>query len=231
MSMKERAIVGVVLILLVSLVVFLRMRTKKSRINTKFIAKTSIFAAFSIILYLVPVFNFELVGVFPSFLKMHFDEVPVFIAGFAYGPLSAGFILIIKTLAKLPISNTHGVGELADLIYSAAFILPAAFIYKKTMKSAIMGLIIGAIIQVFTAATITTFAILPFYMYVMGLPKGFILGACQAINKNITDLSWPFFFYVGLPFNALKDVMVVVITMVLYKRLHRFIDEMAASIQ
>ena len=138
MGLKERAIIGVVLILSISLFLFLKTRTRKSRINTKFIAKTSIFAAFSIILYLVPVFNFELVGLFPSFLKIHFDEVPTFIAGFAYGPLSAGLILVVKTLAKLPISNTHGVGELADLIYSAAFIIPATLIYKKTIKSAFL---------------------------------------------------------------------------------------------
>ena len=53
---------------------------------------------------------------FPSFLEIHFDEVPAFIAGFAYGPMSAVFILIVKTLVKLPMTITAGVGENDDYL-------------------------------------------------------------------------------------------------------------------
>ena len=203
---------------------------KKSPITTKFIARTGLFAAISIILYLVPGLKFS-VPFFPSFLEFHFDEVPALIAGFAYGPLSGFFVILIKTLVKLPMTNTMGVGELADFIYSVAFIIPAALIYKKNrnIKGALIALLVATAIQVVVSALITSFLILDFYIFMMGWPKVVILNMCKAANPRVTSLGWTFFFYVGLPFNALKDVMVVVITFILYKRLHRVIDRIWAQ--
>ena len=200
---------------------------KKHIISTKFITRSAVFAAISIILYIVPYFNIAL-PIFPAFLKIHIDEVPVFIAGFAYGPWSAVFILLVKTLAKLPMTSTGGVGELADLIYSTAFIIPAAIIYKKhkTLKGAFVGLGVGTLFQLVVSCFVTTFLILKFYIFVMGMSEGMILGMCQAINPRITNLQWPFLFFVSLPFNALKDVVVILITILLYKRMHRFIDRL-----
>ena len=206
---------------------FAKNTSKKHIISTKFITRSAVFAAISIILYIVPYFNIAL-PIFPAFLKIHIDEVPVFIAGFAYGPWSAVFILIVKTLAKLPMTSTGGVGELADLIYSTAFIIPAAIIYKKhkTLKGAFIGLGVGTIFQLVVSCFVTTFLILKFYIFVMGMSEGMILGMCQAINPKITNLQWPFLFFVSLPFNALKDVVVILITILLYKRMHRFIDRL-----
>ena len=206
---------------------FAKNTSKKHIISTKFITRSAVFAAISIILYIVPYFNIAL-PIFPAFLKIHIDEVPVFIAGFAYGPWSAVFILIVKTLAKLPMTSTGGVGELADLIYSTAFIIPAAIIYKKhkTLKGAFIGLGVGTIFQLVVSCFVTTFLILKFYIFVMGMSEGMILGMCQAINPRITNLQWPFLFFVSLPFNALKDVVVILITILLYKRMHRFIDRL-----
>ena len=203
---------------------------KKSPITTKFIARTGLFAAISIILYLVPGLKFS-VPFFPSFLEFHFDEVPALIAGFAYGPLSGFFVILIKTLVKLPMTNTMGVGELADFIYSVAFIIPAALIYKKNrnIKGALIALLVATAIQVVVSALITSFLILDFYIFMMGWPKVVILNMCKAANPRVTSLGWTFFFYVGLPFNALKDAMVVVITFILYKRLHRVIDRIWAQ--
>ena len=198
---------------------------KKSPITTKFIARTGLFAAMSIILYLVPGLKFS-VPFFPSFLEFHFDEVPALIAGLAYGPLSGFFVILIKTLVKLPMTNTMCVGELADFIYSSAFVIPAALIYKhhRNIKGALVGLLIATVIQVISSALITSFLILDFYIFMMGWPKVVILNMCKAANPNVTSLGWTFFFYVGLPFNAMKDAIVVVITFILYKRLHRIID-------
>ena len=199
---------------------------KKNPITTKFIARTGVFAAISIILYLVPGLKFA-VPFFPAFLEFHFDEVPALIAGFAYGPLSGFFVILIKTIVKLPMTNTMTVGEIADFIYSIAFVIPAALIYKKhrTIKGALVALSVATIIQVISSALITSFLILDFYIFMMGWPKIVILNMCKAANPKVTSLGWTFFFYVGLPFNALKDVMVVAITILLYKRLHKLFDK------
>ena len=199
---------------------FAKFFIKADKITTRFIARTAVFAAIAIILYTVPGLKFAL-PFFPSFLEIHLDEIPAFIAGFAYGPLSGFLVILVKTVVKLPITGTAGVGELADFIYSVAFVLPAAFIYKKhrTLKGALIAMMVATIVQVITSSFITTFVMLDAYSYLYHLPKSVILSMCQKINPAITDLGFPFLFMVALPFNALKDGIVVIVTFLLYKRL------------
>ena len=198
----------------------------RKKIDIKFMTRTAIFAAMSTILYTVPFLKFKL-PFFPSFLEIHLDEVPLLIAGFAYGPLSGIFALLIKTIIKLPMTSTMGVGELADYVYSLFFIVPSAIIYQKhrNMKGALVGLGVGTITQILAASFITTFVILDFYMVVMNLPKGAIMGMITKAGIHIDNLLWPFFLYVGLPFNALKDAMVVALTLLLYKRIHILVEK------
>ena len=207
------------------------MKLPKKIITTNFLARTAIFAAMSIILYVVPIFTFSL-PFFPSFLSIHLDEIPALIAGFAYGPLSAIFIIIVKTLVKLPMSHTLCVGELTDLILSCAFILPASFIYKehRNLKGAGIAILVGVVAQIVVACFVTTFIMLNFYIAVMGFKEETILGMCQAVNPNIKNITWSYFFMVALPFNALKDAMVAVATFVLYKHLHRLIDKVGINV-
>ena len=221
-----RLVIAIALLVVLGVFCTAKLIGKRNPITTKFIARTGLFAAMSIILYLVPGLKFA-VPFFPSFLEFHFDEVPALIAGFAYGPLSGFFVILVKTIVKLPMTNTMGVGELADFIYSVAFILPAAFIYKRhrSIKGALVGLSIATVVQLIVSSFVTSFLILDFYIFMMGWPKVVILNMCKAANPNVTSLGWTFLFLVALPFNAMKDAMVVIITFLLYKRLHRVIDK------
>ena len=211
-------VVGFIVIFLAKF--FAKFFLKANQMTTRFIARTAVFAAISIILYTVPGLKFSL-PIFPSFLEIHLDEIPAFMAGFAYGPLSGFLVVLVKTIVKLPITGTAGVGELADFIYSVAFVVPAAFIYKKhhTIKGAIASLLVATGIQVITASFVTTFVMLDAYSYLYHMPKSVILGMCQKINPAIDDLGFKFLLMVALPFNALKDAIVVAITFLLYKRL------------
>lgn len=199
--------------------------------DSKYIARTAVFASISIILYVVPIFQFKL-PFFPAFLEIHLDEIPALMAGFAYGPISGTIVIVLKTLVKLPFTSSAGVGELADLIYSIAFVFPSALVYKKmhSFRGALVALLVGMGVQILTASFGTTFIMLDVYSVLYKLPKAAILGMCKAVNPRITDLRWPFFFYVGIPFNALKDAMVVVLTLLLYKRLHLILDRISNKI-
>lgn len=222
-----RLIIGVLTIFIVVFYLFNSLFFKsKHVITSKLISRVAIFSSISTILYVVPYFKFAL-PFFPSFLEFHFDEVPALISGFAYGPVCAFFVILIKTLIKLPFSTSLAVGETADFIYSLAFVLPSCFIYKKnrSFKGAIIGLLISSLLQVVVASLITSFVILDFYMFVMGLSKETLIKMCQLANKNVTSLGWTFFFYFGMPFNILKDVFVIVITILLYKKMHGLIDK------
>jgi len=197
-----------------------------NKIDSKFIARTAIFAAISIILYVVPFLKFSL-PFFPVFLEIHLDEIPALIAGFAYGPLSGLFVILLKTVAKLPFSTTMFVGEIADLVYSCVFIIPASLIYKKmhSFKGALCSIFIGIVIQCVVSSVLTTYVMLEFYIVMMNFPEEQILGMCQEINPNITSLGLPFLLMVALPFNLLKDILVGGITLLIYKKLHTLIDK------
>ena len=203
---------------------------KGNVMTTRFIARTAVFAAISIILYTVPFLKFSL-PIFPSFLEIHLDEIPAFIAGFAYGPLSGALVILIKTIVKLPLTNTACVGELADFIYSMVFVIPAAIIYKRhrTIKGAFISMGVATVIQIMTASFVTTFVMLDAYSKLYHLPKAVILGMCQKINPAITSLGFPFLLMVALPFNALKDAIVVILTFLLYKRLRILFNKIDAQ--
>ena len=221
---------ALILLIAAFIVTGIVLRDKKIFSNG-FIAKTALFSAISIILYCVPFLKFSL-PIFPSFLEIHLDEIPAFIAGFAYGPLSGCVVVLIKTIVKLPMTSTACVGELADLLYSLAFVLPATLVYKKmhSIKGAIVSILIGTVVQVITASLFTTFVMLDVYVWLMPfLTKDMILEMCSKINPWITDLQWKFLIAVAVPFNALKDAMVVVVTLLLYKRLHLLIDKIGVK--
>ena len=203
---------------------------KGNVMTTRFIARTAVFAAISIILYTVPFLKFSL-PIFPAFLEIHLDEIPAFIAGFAYGPLSGVLVILIKTIVKLPLTNTACVGEFADFIYSMVFVIPAAIIYKRhrTIKGAFISMGVATIIQIMTASFVTTFVMLDAYSKLYHLPKAVILGMCQKINPAITSLGFPFLLMVALPFNALKDAIVVMFTFLLYKRLRILFNRIDAQ--
>ena len=221
-----RQVIAIVAIGMLFVIMLFRRLKGKKPVTTKFMTRTAIFAAISIILYMVPFLKVKL-PFFPSFLELHFDEIPLLIAAFAYGPWSGIFALILKTIVKLPISSTMCVGELADFIYSLALILPASIIYKKNrnFKGVFIALGVGTLSQLLVSSFVTTFLILDFYMFMMNFPKAAIMSAIHNAGINIDTLEWPFFFAVALPFNAFKDAIVVIVTLLLYKRIHVFVEK------
>ena len=232
--MEAYEIVRLIIVFVFMVIVLFRLIAKlffkSNPMTTKFIARTAVFSAISIILYTVPFLKFSL-PIFPAFLEIHLDEIPAFMAGFAYGPLSGFLVILVKTIVKLPLTGTAGVGELADFIYSAAFVLPAAFIYKKhrTLKGALVSLGVATLVQITVSSILTTFVMLDMYSILYNLPKAVILSMCQKINPAITDLGLPFLFMVALPFNALKDAIVVIVTALLYKRLRLLFKKIEAQ--
>ena len=199
----------------------------KYKFGTKQIVRIAIFGALSGIFYIFIKFP---VPFFPSFLEFHFDEIPAFIASFAYGPISGLLVSLIKTILKLLISgsNTLLVGELSDLIYSIAFILPASLIYKRSrnFKSVIIGLLIGTVFQLGISLLCNIYLMIPFYMKVMNFKESQILYLCQLANPKITDVGWSYGLFAVLPFNIVKDAAVIILTLVTYKSVHRFIDKL-----
>lgn len=197
----------------------------KYRITTKSIVRVGIFGAIASILYILIKFP---VPFLPPFLEFHFDEIPVLIASFAYGPVSGLCVLLIKTVIKLPFTTSLGVGELSDLIYGAALIIPAAILYKKhrNFKSVIIGLSIGFVAEIIVSLIVNIYVMIPFYMNMMGFSEQAILAMCQTANPGIQDIRWGYGLFAVLPFNIIKNIAIIILTIISYKSTHRFIDKL-----
>lgn len=187
---------------------------KRRRIVT--IVGTAIFAAISVLLYItkVPPFVFP---IFPppfSFLEINFSEVPALIAGFAYGPLSGFIVLLVRFLIKLPLSTTMMIGELADLIYSSSFVLVATIVYKyrRTFKGALLGFCIAFGVQLLVSGLANYFVIYHLYNNLF-------------FRGNIPFTAKKFIIYV-IPFNVIKNLIIAILTLLVYKRTSRLINQL-----
>ncbi len=196
---------------------------KCKRRRTVTVAGTAIFAAISVLLYItkVPPFVFP---IFPlvNFLEINFSEIPALIAGFAYGPLSGFLVLLVRFLVKLPMSSTAMVGEVADIIYSSSFVLTATIIYKyrRTFKGALIGLGIAFIAQILVSSLANYFVIYHLYN------EMFFNGKMAMILSNKYGAFTPeqFILWV-IPFNIIKNTIIGGLTLVVYKRISRFINQ------
>lgn len=199
----------------------------KRRRVINYITQTAIFGGLAAILYCVPGLQFQLPFVAPGFMSVHLDEIPILISSFAYGPLLGVFEIILKTLIKLPMTSSLCVGELGDMLYSFALIIPAALIYKKnrTFKGAVIGLSVGVIANLFMTSILNLYTIFQLYKLVYGFEDGYIAGAFDAIfNRNLTSDFDPRIAILLLPFNLIKNAIVVGVTFIAYKPL-RFLCE------
>ena len=193
----------------------------------RMVSRIAIFGAMASILYVVPVFKFSL-PFFPSFLEIHVDEIPAFIAGFAYGPLTGIGVVVIKTAAKFILTgspNTMGVGELTDLILSSVYVGVATFIYskKRNLKGVALGFGVATVLQVIAAMLINVYVMIPFYMYVKNYPLDGLLRMMRLANPAITDVGWSYAFFAVLPFNLFKDAIVIIVTFIIYRSLHKYL--------
>ena len=202
---------------------------EKRVISVRAMARIGVFAAISTILYVVPGLKFSIPGLFPSFLELHFDEIPALIAGFAFGPFSAFGIILIKTLIKIPLSgaNTMYIGEISDFIYSLALVLPAAIIYKhhRKFKFSALGLGIGFISQIIVSLLVNVYIMIPAYMALFHMNEQALLGMMPPFIK---DVKWSYGLIGVLPFNVIKNTAVIGVTLLIYKPLHRLIEKIHA---
>ncbi len=223
--------ITIVLLVLASMVLLLlysaeSKNEKRPETSISTIAKAGIFGGLASILYVVPIFTIKL-PFFPEFLTLHFDEIPVLLIGLVEGPWCAFLTLLCKTLIKLPFSTTASVGEWADLFLSLFLILPVCFVYKK--KSSKKGLLIGLSIALPThliaAMALNVFVLVPFYSSFYGIPLDSILALCKIANPSINNLEWGYALLAVLPFNLLKDAIVVALSIPLYKGLKFFMKK------
>ena len=147
----------------------------------------------------------------PPFARMDLSDLPALIGAFAYGPLWGVLIELIKNALQLSSTATGGVGELANFLMGAAFVLTAGAIYRfhKTKKTALLGCLAGSLTMGIAAALANYYILLPLHQLIASF-EAFI-----PFIHSKRDIV----LYNALPFNVLKGLAISLITMLSYKSL------------
>lgn len=220
-------LMGILIAIVLALLIISYFNYKKKNIKpVKFIAVTGIFGALATILYvLVPDFG---LGFTPPWLKVHLDEIAIFLVGYMYGPLSAIMVTLIKTLVKLPMTTTACVGEIGDFLFSMVFVLPAVIFYEKRRKlsSVFIGIGFSTLGHIIFAMIANVYIMIPFYSALYHMPLSNLEEMCSKIIPAVSGENWIWLYALCMvaPMNLIKDTIVVAVVLLLYKRLHILIE-------
>lgn len=182
--------------------------------STRTITMTAILAAIS---YALAFLEFP-VPLSPSFARMDLSDLPALIGAFAFGPMSGVMIELIKNVLQLFSTSTGGVGELANFLMGASYVMTAGFIYKyrKTKKMALTACIVSSFVMGIAAAVINYFILLPLFETFMPLEQLIAsFGEFLPFIHSKLDVV----LYNALPFNTIKGLVIGAVTMLVYKRL------------
>ena len=186
----------------------------------KNLTKIAILSAISAVIML---FEFPLPFA-PSFYELDLSEAVILMGGFAMGPMAAVCMELLKNLLNLLINGTitAGVGEFANFVMGCAFVVPSALFYKyhKTIKGAIVSLLIGTFSLTVVGCVVNYFVMIPAYVALANFPLGAILSAASSVNGLVDSLETMIIFAVA-PFNLVKGIVCSVINLLLYKRLSK----------
>ena len=187
--------------------------TKKKTLSVQYLTRIAVLTALSSILYMISI-------PIVAFYSLDLSNLPVLLGAFSMGPVAGLIILGLKSLIGCLTSSTMYVGELADFIMGAAFVLPAALIYQrnKSRKGALIGMITGTLALILAGCLTNAYLLIPFYMKAFGMPMEAIIGMCaQALPFVDTELK--VILFVTAPFNLLKGVVLCILTYMIYKPL------------
>ena len=150
-------------------------------------------------------------SIFPAagFLKLDFANVFFLFEGFIFGPVEAFVSIVIKELLCFGTkSSTGGVGEVANLIMSTAYIIvpSVAYRFKRGKWWVCLYLACGCVMQMGLSLIVNRYINFRIFM-------GETVGAMQFAKL----------WYYVLAFNAIKSVVISVVVFLIYKPLSRFI--------
>ena len=199
------------------------MSQKKSSGSAVFVmTRCGILAAMAVILYYI-----EIPVV--AFYKLDLSTLPAILAGFAMGPLQGVAVVVIKNLVHMLGTSTACVGEMADIIMSSCFIIPASLIYRrrKDRKSAVLSMAVGTVLMTIAGVLVNYFILIPAYQTLLNLPLAVIVGMGTKVWSYI-DNTVKLVIFITAPFNILKGAVLSVVTYLLYKRVSPLLHQKSA---
>ena len=189
------------------------MSQEKRNANAMFnLTRCGLLAAMAVILYYI-----EIPVV--AFYKLDLSTMPAILAGFAMGPVQGAAVVIVKNLVHMLGTSTACVGEMADILMSCAFVIPASLLYRrdKTRKGALRAMLVGGAAMTAAGVLVNYFILIPAYQVLMNLPLEVIIGMGQKV-LSFVDSTLKLVIFITAPFNLLKAAVLSGTTYLLYKR-------------
>ena len=168
--------------------------------------RITLMAVFTALAFVVSLFDFPIFPATP-FLKLDFGNTFILLIGFLLGPIEGIIVCVMKEIIRIPSGSTGGVGELANMFVTSAYILLPSVLYryKKGLQFVIPALLGGCVLGTATALLTNRFINFPLYMGA---------GAAAVFEQTFVFI---------LAFNLIKTLAISVLTLLLYKRLSNFI--------
>ena len=170
---------------------------QKQKMSTRYMAVVAMFTAVAFVTVLLA----KVIPNVAGFLSYEPKDAVIVIAGFIFGPMTSVIIsVLVSFIEMISISTTGIYGFLMNVVSTCAFVIPAAWLYKKdhSQKGAILGLAAGVVFMA-VVMVVWNYIITPFYM---GVPREMVAGMLATVF---------------LPFNLVKGGINAALTLLLYK--------------
>ena len=187
------------------------MKNKKVR----YVAVIGIMSAIAVVLQFLE-FPIPLV---PSFIKFDFSDLPGLVTAFALGPVAGVLVSLLKNIIHLLVTQSGGVGELANFMIAAVFTFSAGAIYKfnKTRAGALIASLSASALSAAVCIFTNYYIIYPIY-YKIAMPKEAILAMYQDILPSVDSILESLLIF-NVPFTFAKGLMVSLICFIIYKKI------------
>lgn len=138
-----------------------------------------------------------------GFLEFEVSDVPAVIGGLAYGPIVGVAIVLLKNVIHLFFTSTAGVGELANFLVMASYVIPIAVFRKR--KNKVLGFVAGTGALVVAGVLVNALITVPFYLKVFG---GEVVFNMVSATIPSIDTVWELVLIGITPFNLVKGIAV-----------------------
>ncbi len=168
---------------------------------------------------------------FPGFLKLEMSSIAAIVASAVFGPVAGVAVELIKnTIDFFAKPVGAGVGQLANFVVSAAYIIPFGLIFRKYRKNAgfICAAVTGAVCMTVVACLANYFVLVPLYAKIMGVDIQAFVDMTQKGIESVKDFKTLIVFAFA-PFNIIKAILMSIVGFILVKALDKPMKRMLPS--
>ena len=187
--------------------------------NKKFLYKLVITAMMTAVatILMMPVFEIA-IPIMPPYIKFDFSDFPALFVGITAGPVYGVIVCLIKNLIHIPLGSTGGIGEIANFVIGAVYVLTASLIHVKlkNRKGIILGGLAGSFTMAAVAYPVNLFIVYPAYVRI------YFGGSVESVVKTYSVLlPWisglpQALLVFNTPFNIAKGLILTLIAFLAY---------------